>query len=87
MVEQLCSLDIVDDSLGDKVEGLDVLVAHMIDDEVIFDDDDDEMKKIDDDDEGEKRFVLVYDKDDNEAPIVDKQPRKRKRVRKRKKRL
>lgn len=32
MVKQICSLDIVDDSHGKKVEGLDVLLAHMIDD-------------------------------------------------------
>jgi hypothetical protein len=46
----------------------------------------DEEKK-DDDDEGEKRFVLVYDKGNDEAEGVDKKPRKRKRVRKRKRKI
>jgi hypothetical protein len=35
MVEQLCSLDVVDDSHGDKIGGLDVLIAHMHDDAVL----------------------------------------------------
>jgi uncharacterized protein YifE (UPF0438 family) len=97
MVEQLYSLDVVDDFHRDKVGGLDVLEAHMHDDLVIFDNemfddkvmkfDDDEMKKRDDDVVKEKRFVLVYDKDDDKAASGDKQPRKRKRVRKRKKRF
>src|SRR5688572_1334835 len=86
MVEQLFSLDLVEDSHGDKVGGLDVLEAHVFDDEVICDDDvvkfdDDGMKKKDDVVVKKMEFVLVHS--DNDVEGIDKQPRKRKRVRKR----
>src|SRR5688572_6778624 len=89
MVEQLCSLDIVDNEHQVKVGGLKVLVAQVYDDdEMIFDDDEvilnnDEMKKFVDV-EKERWFVLVHNNDDDEAASVSKRPRKRKQERKRK---
>ena len=80
MVEQLCSLEILESLIEGKVEGYDVLVASVYDEENF--DDEAKMKKyvcV----KKEKEFVLVNN-DDDDVEDADKQTPTRKRVRKRK---
>ena len=81
MVEQLCSLEIVESVLEEKVAGRNVLVSPVYDEEVF---DEDEMVKKNVVLEKEKEIVLVRDDNDDDVDNSDKQTRKRKRVRKEK---
>ena len=74
MVEQLCSLEIVESMIEEKIEGHDVLVGSVFNEENFYDDA--KMKNgvcV----EKEKEIVLVNDDDDDVENSV-KQTRKRK---------
>ena len=83
MVEQLCSLEVVESMIEKNVEGPDVHVAPVYDEEIF---DDDEMMMKNNVVEKEKNIFQVQDDDDDDDDVEDddKQARKRKRVRKRK---
>ena len=80
MVEQLCTLKVVENMLKEKGEGHDVLIAPVFDGENF----DDKVMKKNVCVEKEKDIVVVRDDNDHDVEDADKQSRKRKQVRKRK---